>query len=87
MMTGAAAAVPTPPARSAAASATIHPLPRAAAAETAATDRLIRLLASDRIRDLRDEGVTDAYIARMYRVSEPALQAVIRDELPFTRRR
>jgi hypothetical protein len=87
MKTGAAATVPAPSARSAATSATIHPLPRTAVAEAVATDRVIRLLAADRIRDLRDDGVTEAYIARMYEVDEEALAAVIRDELPVARRR
>jgi hypothetical protein len=87
MKTGAAATVPAPSARSAATSATIHLLPRPAGPDAVATGRLIRLLAADRIRDLRDDGVTDAYIARMYEVDEEALATVIRDELPLTRRR
>ncbi|MQA92541.1 MAG: hypothetical protein GEU90_20355 [Gemmatimonas sp.] len=39
-------------------------------------DRLIRRLALDRLRDLRDDGVTMAYIGRMYGVSGERMEAV-----------
>jgi hypothetical protein len=42
-------------------------------------DRLIRTLALDRLRDLRDDGVTLDYIGRMYGVSGERIAAVERD--------
>ena len=38
---------------------------------------LIRRLAADRLRDLRDDGVTVAYLARMYGVEQGLLEEVI----------
>ncbi|HYJ79977.1 MAG TPA: hypothetical protein VEW03_10270 [Longimicrobiaceae bacterium] len=44
--------------------------------ERGARERLIHCLAADRLRDLRDEGVTLAYVARMYGVDAAELEAV-----------
>ena len=43
-------------------------------------EALIRRLAADRLRDLRDDGVTVAYVARMYGV-EPALMERLQADL------
>jgi len=45
---------------------------------------LIRRLAADRLRDLRDDGVTLGYVARMYGV-EAALLERLQSELVPTR--
>jgi hypothetical protein len=82
MSTGAEAARTPEPTRTSIASTPIRTLPVTPQAEAAATDRLIRRLATDRIRDLRDEGVTVGYIARMYGVTTGAMETLIRDELP-----
>jgi hypothetical protein len=47
-------------------------------------EALIRRLAADRLRDLRDDGVTLAYVARMYGV-EAALLERLQSELVPTR--
>jgi hypothetical protein len=49
-------------------------------AEPDPAEALIRRLAADRLRDLRDDGVTTAYVARMYGV-EPALMERLQAEL------
>jgi hypothetical protein len=54
---------------------------------SAATDRLIRALAADRLRDLRDDGVTLAYMARMYDVTPQVLEALMQNELSRARTR
>lgn len=82
MSTGAEAARTPETARSGSASTPIRTLPITPQAQAAATDRLIRRLATDRVRDLRDEGVTVGYIARMYGVSTEAMEKLIREELP-----
>jgi hypothetical protein len=82
MSTGAEAALSPEPTRAGVASAPIRKLPVTPEAEAAAMDRLIRRLASDRVRDLRDEGVTVGYIARMYDVTTGAMEKLIREELP-----
>jgi len=43
---------------------------------------LMRRLAADRLRDLRDEGVTLAYVARMYGVEPDAMEAMEAELLP-----
>jgi len=50
------------------------------ATERAARELLIRRLAADRLRELRDDGVTPAYVARMYGV-DPAEIEELRAEL------
>ncbi|HEX6751503.1 MAG TPA: hypothetical protein VF092_29695 [Longimicrobium sp.] len=47
-------------------------------------EALIRRLAADRLRDLRDDGVTLAYVARMYGV-DAALMERLQAELVPTR--
>lgn len=39
--------------------------------------RLVRRLAADRLRDLRDDGVTVAYMARMYGVDHELMEEMI----------
>jgi hypothetical protein len=39
--------------------------------------RLLRRLASDRLRDLRDDGVTVGYMARMYGVEQGLMEEMI----------
>ena len=39
--------------------------------------RLIRRLAADRLRDLRDDGVTISYMARMYDVETAMMEEMI----------
>jgi hypothetical protein len=50
-----------------------HPDPREAARAA-----LLRRLAADRLRDLRDDGVSGAYVARMYGVDRAALDEMAR---------
>ena len=61
----------TPPARP------IRALPLEDPAEREARERLIRRLAADRLRDLRDDGVTVAYVARMYDVEPGAIEHLL----------
>lgn len=62
---------PTAAAPVAAEAPTLRALPVEPAPAREARERLLRQLAADRLRDLRDDGVTLAYVARMYGV-EPA---------------
>jgi hypothetical protein len=55
----------------------IRPLPLDTA--DAARDRLLRRLAADRLRDLRDDGVTIGYMARMYEVDPGLMEEMIGD--------
>lgn len=70
MRTGAQPALSPAEERQTASVTPIRPLP----ADPQETEhaRLLRRLAADRLRDLRDDGVTVGYMARMYDV-EPAL--------------
>ena len=54
----------------------IRPLPR----DSADTERgqLLRRLAADRLRDLRDDGVTVGYMARMYGVEQELMEEMVR---------
>ena len=55
------------------------------AAEDEAPDlceQVIRRLAADRLRDLRDDGVTLAYAARMYGIDAAEMEALEADLLP-----
>ena len=56
-------------------------LPHDVAAETA-RDRLIERLAADRLRDLRDEGVTLAYVAHMYGVEAELMEEIAAELMP-----
>lgn len=53
----------------------IRPLP--ADAPESEPARLLRRLASDRLRDLRDDGVTVGYMARMYGVEQALMEEMI----------
>jgi hypothetical protein len=57
-------------------------LPPENAEARAAHDALIQRLAADRIRDLRDDGVTLAYVARMYGVDPGLLERISSELLP-----
>lgn len=70
------ATTPVPPAR------TIVALPVEDPAVREAREALIRRLAADRLRDLRDDGVTLAYVARMYGVESAALERLESDLAP-----
>lgn len=68
MNTAAESALPPQEERRTASVTPIRSLPTGPSAEEAARAALLRRLAADRLRDLRDDGVTVAYIARMYGV-------------------
>lgn len=62
--------------------ATVTPIrSRAIEADPAAEARarLLRRLAADRLRDLRDDGVTISYVARMYGVELAQMEEVFSD--------
>jgi hypothetical protein len=68
---------------------TVSPAPRPIRAlpveEVRAADpreRVIRRLAADRLRDLRDDGLTLAYAARMYGIDAAEMEALQADLLP-----
>jgi len=67
-------------------SATITPI-RALPVDAKDTERanLLRRLAADRLRDLRDDGVTIAYIARMYGVEPGTMEEMFSALGPGTR--
>jgi hypothetical protein len=48
----------------------------------AAREVLLHRLAADRLRDLRDDGLTLAYVARMYGVDLTEMEAVDAELLP-----
>ena len=60
---------------------TIRALP-ADDGEREARERLVHALAADRLRDLRDEGVTLAYVAKMYGVEREEMEAVQAELIP-----
>lgn len=45
-------------------------------------EQLIRRLAADHLRELRDDGVTLDYVARMYGVTPERLEILYRDLIP-----
>ena len=47
---------------------------------------LIRRLAADRLRDLRDDGVTLGYTARMYGIDLAEMESLEADLLPWRQR-
>jgi hypothetical protein len=51
-------------------------LPSETDQEVERREALVRRLAADRIRELRDDGVTMAYVARMYEVEPELLERV-----------
>lgn len=48
-------------------------------------ERLIRQLAADHLRELRDDGVTLDYVARMYGVSPERMEILFNDLFPSRR--
>ena len=48
----------------------------------ATRELLMRRLAADRLRDLRDDGLTLAYVARMYGVEPDEMEAMEAELLP-----
>lgn len=75
MKTGAQPVLPPAEAR---ASAPVTPIrPRSVDAEESPRARLVRQLAADRLRDLRDDGVTVAYMARMYGVEPELMEELV----------
>lgn len=77
MSTGAEPALPLSPDRATATVTPIRSIPLTPDPAAEARERLVRRLAADRVRDLRDEGVTVAYMARMYDVDAADFQEVI----------
>lgn len=76
MKTGAEPALPLADDRQTASVTPIRPLPLEDPAD-AARARLLRRLACDRLRDLRDDGVTVAYMARMYGVEQGVMEEMM----------
>ena len=56
------------------------------AAECGARELLIHRLAADHLRELRDDGVTVAYIARMYGVTPTDIEELGAELLPLRTR-
>jgi hypothetical protein len=75
MKTGAEPVLPVPYERQTASVTPIRPLP--IGADDDARARLLRRLACDRLRDLRDDGVTVGYMARMYDVEQGSMEEMI----------
>ncbi|HEU4454119.1 MAG TPA: hypothetical protein VFR81_13710 [Longimicrobium sp.] len=61
---------------------TILPLPVEDVSEREVREELVRRMAADRLRDLKDDGVTMAYVARMYGVDRDVLERVSAELLP-----
>ncbi|HYR09566.1 MAG TPA: hypothetical protein VEQ60_17460 [Longimicrobium sp.] len=74
MKTGAEPVLPMAPERQTASVTPIRPL---AIDADDARARLLRRLACDRLRDLRDDGVTVGYMARMYDVEQGLMEEMI----------
>jgi hypothetical protein len=64
----------------------IRVLPTLDAGRREARETLLRRLAADRLRDLRDDGVTTAYVARMYGVERELLEEAMDEVLPSAMR-
>ncbi|HEU0014234.1 MAG TPA: hypothetical protein VFQ45_11155 [Longimicrobium sp.] len=75
MQTGAEAALPASPEREVPVTP-LRPLP-IDEVERSTRERLVRRLAADRLRDLRDDGLSTAYMARMYAVDRDTLEEVM----------
>jgi hypothetical protein len=75
MKTGADPVLPVAEDRRTASVTPLRPLPIHDADDARA--RLLRRLACDRLRDLRDDGVTVAYMARMYDVEQGMMEEMI----------
>ena len=74
MMTGAEPVLPLAEERQTASVTPIRALPLDNDPEVEARNRLVRRLAADRLRELRDDGVTIGYMARMYGVELAAME-------------
>jgi hypothetical protein len=77
MNTAAEAALPPSEERRTASVTPIRPLVTSADAAAEARASLLRRLACDRLRDLRDDGVTHGYVARIYGVERALLDEVM----------
>jgi hypothetical protein len=77
MKTGAEPLLPLAEDRQTASVTPIRQLPLDAAPADTAHARLLRRLACDRLRDLRDDGVTVGYMARMYGVEQGMMEEMI----------
>jgi hypothetical protein len=77
MKTGASPVLPLAEARQTASVTPIRPL--VADPQETERARLLRRLAADRLRDLRDDGVTVGYMARMYGVEQGMMEEMIGD--------
>jgi hypothetical protein len=77
MKTGAEALLPLADDRQTASVTPIRPLPLDLDPADTARARLLRRLACDRVRDLRDDGVTVGYMARMYGVEQGMMEEMI----------
>jgi hypothetical protein len=64
----------------------IRALPKAEAEAADPREQVIRRLAADRLRDLRDDGLTLAYAARMYGIEAVEMEALEADLLPWRQR-
>lgn len=74
MKTGARPVLPPSEARAGVPVTPLRPLPVVDDPEEGARARLVRRLAADRLRELRDDGVTLAYVARMYGVEPEVME-------------
>lgn len=79
MTIAAEAALPTTDERRTASVTPIRPLPAAPDPAETARAALLRRLAADRLRDLRDDGLSAAYVARMYEIDKRVLDGVMAD--------
>ena len=77
MKTGAQPALPLAEERQTATVTPIRLFPIDAGPADAMHAKLLRRLAGDRLRDLRDEGVTVGYMARMYGVERGVMEEMI----------
>lgn len=77
MKTGAEAVLPLAEERHTASVTPIRPFPIDADPADAVRARLLRRLACDRLRDLRDDGVTVGYMARIYGVEQGVMEEMI----------
>jgi hypothetical protein len=77
MKTGADPVLPLADDRRSASVTPIRALPLDADPADAARAKLLRRLACDRLRDLRDDGVTVGYMARMYGVEQGMMEEMI----------
>lgn len=82
MKTGARPVLPLAPDRQA---ATVTPIRVPVASDDTARAQLLRRLAADRLRDLRDDGVTLAYMARLYGVDASLMEEMMSILGPGTR--